>query len=140
MLVLTSNIYNEINRMRDEINRLFRTNSFNTYTEETAYPLTNIYSTDDQIRVAMLVPGIDAEKVDINFYKGVLTVSGEKKIEIDEKRNYLRREIGSGSFSKSLRLGEDVNPDSINAKYTNGVLEITLDKKEEVKPKKISIN
>ncbi|MCD6531460.1 Hsp20/alpha crystallin family protein, partial [bacterium] len=71
----------------------------------------------------------------------VLTISGEKKIERDEKKeNYHRVERVFGSFSRSFYIPTNVDPNKISAKYNNGVLEVRLPKKEEAKTKEIPIS
>ena len=87
------------------------------------------------------VPGIDEKDLDIRVENNVLTVSGERKFEKEEKEeNFRRVERRYGSFSRSFTLPNTVNTEDIHAEYTNGVLNVRLAKKAEAKPKQIKVN
>ena len=86
------------------------------------------------------VPGIDKNDVKVKFEDNTLIVSGERKYENkEEEKNYRQIERIYGTFTRTLRLPKDVDAQKISANYKNGVLEITLPKAEEVKPKEIEI-
>ena len=83
---------------------------------------------------------MEKDNFKINVKDNVLTVSGERKDESEEKAdNYIRSEIRSGSFSRSFTLPKTVDVDKINADYKNGILELTLGKREEAKPREIDV-
>ncbi|HLE10804.1 MAG: hypothetical protein A2504_11665 [Bdellovibrionales bacterium RIFOXYD12_FULL_39_22] len=87
------------------------------------------------------LPGQLEKDIKIEFDNGLLTISGERKNEkTSEESGFFRREVSYGSFSRSFRFGDSVAEDKIKASYKNGVLEIALPKKEERKPKLISLN
>ncbi|MBE0651425.1 MAG: Hsp20/alpha crystallin family protein [Bacteroidales bacterium] len=95
-------------------------------------PAVNIKDQKDKYVIEFAAPGLNKEdfKVDLDNY--VLTVSSEKKIENEEKEsNYTRREFVYSSFSRSFTLPRTVNADKIKADYVNGILAISLPKKEE---------
>ncbi|MEK6634865.1 MAG: Hsp20/alpha crystallin family protein, partial [Planctomycetota bacterium] len=80
------------------------------------------------------------KEIDISIQGDTLTIKGEKKEEKEEKgKNYYRMERRYGSFSRSVDLPNSVNPNKVSAEYKNGVLEINLQKKEEVKPTQITV-
>lgn len=86
------------------------------------------------------VPGVKPEDIEVTLEKNVLTISGESRA--DESINteeYRLRERRYGTFSRSLRFPAEVNSDSIDASYENGVLTLTVPKSEAVKPRKIEI-
>ena len=86
------------------------------------------------------VPGWDKSDLKINVKDKVLTVSGEQREESQEKNeNYIRSEIRSGSFCRSFTLPNTVDADKIKADYKSGILELTLGKREEAKPKEIEV-
>lgn len=86
------------------------------------------------------LPGMNKEDIKIDVNDGTLTIKGEKKLEEkNEKDNYVRVERSYGSFTRSFTLTEDVDTENIQAAYKDGVLEITLTKKEEAKPKEIQV-
>ncbi len=82
------------------------------------------------------MPGFEKKDIKIDIENGYLTISGERKNEVDEKDdkgNYIRMERSYGSFSRSFDVS-NVNEDDIKAEYTNGVLKLNLPKKTEIKP------
>ncbi len=104
------------------------------------YPRMDVVEKDKEILVKMDLPGMEEKNINISVEGNILTISGERKMEKKEEReNYHRIERLYGEFSRSLTLPNSVEVDKINAKYKNGVLEVSLPKKEEAKPKKISI-
>lgn len=95
---------------------------------------------EDRAVVSADLPGFEANAFDISLEKNTLTVRGERNTEVEgENANYLRRERSYGSFARSWKLPFGVNPEAIEANYTNGVLQITLPKREEEKPRRISV-
>ena len=87
------------------------------------------------------LPGLEERDVRVEFDKGVLIISGERKrSSTNEENNYYRREISYGKFSRSFRFGNEVKEDGIKARFNNGVLKIILHKKEKEKPKIIPLH
>jgi HSP20 family protein len=137
-----SGMQDRVNR----INRLFR----ETYSPEvpdealttTSFaPLVDIYEDEHNITLKIEVPGIDEKDIDVRIENNMLTVSGERKIENEEKQeNFRRVERHYGSFSRSFTLPSSVDPAQVSADYEQGVLKIHLAKKAEAKPKQIKIN
>lgn len=95
------------------------------------YPPVNIHETKEGYSIDLVVPGHDKADFKLQVEKNTLSVSAEKKVETrgeDEKQ--LRREFGFRAFKRSFSLAENVDAENINAKYENGILKITLPKKE----------
>ncbi len=102
----------------------------------------NIHETKDGFNVELNAPARNKEDFKISAEKGILTISYEKKEEVENKDyKTLRREFSVQSFKRSFNLDDNINVDGIQAKYENGVLSVFLPKKEEVKvqPKEITI-
>ena len=103
-------------------------------------PVVDIYEQEGHIVLKAELPGIDSKDVDIRLENNVLTLSGERKLDNEVKReNYHRVERAYGSFTRSFTLPTVVDQEKINAEYKDGVLRVTLPKREEAKPKQISI-
>jgi len=103
-------------------------------------PAVDVYQDKDNVIVEMDVPGIEPEKVDISVENDVLTVSGKREEKKEVKReDYYRKEIRSGSFSRSVILPMKVKGEGAQAEFQKGTLKITLPKAEEAKPKKIAV-
>lgn len=86
------------------------------------------------------VPGVDPASIDITMEDGVLTMSGERAAASEEGVSYQRNERASGQFTRRFNLPESADAESVSARGENGVLEITIPKREQVKPRKITVN
>lgn len=101
-------------------------------------PAVNIKETDTNFGIELAAPGKTKEDFNIEIDHNVLTISSEEKTEKEENDNqgkYTRKEFSYSSFRRAFTLPESVNADSINATYENGVLHVTLPKREEALPK-----
>jgi len=104
-------------------------------------PPVDIYEDQHGIQLKLEVPGIDEKDLNINVENNVLTVSGERKFEREQKEeNFHRIERRYGSFTRSFTLPNTVDTEKITADYNSGVLSIRLVKREEAKPKQIKVN
>jgi HSP20 family protein len=104
-------------------------------------PAVDIYEGEHELVVKADLPDIKPEELDIRVENNILTIRGERKFEkeVDEK-NYLRVERAYGSFARSFSLANTVNSDAIKADYKDGVLTLSVPKREEAKPKQIKVN
>jgi HSP20 family protein len=104
-------------------------------------PAIDVLTKDGDLVIRAELPGVKQEDVDIALHNNVLTISGERKVEQEEERGgYHVRERRYGSFSRSLSLPEGVDESKINARYENGVLEVTVEGAAAVyEPKRIQI-
>jgi HSP20 family protein len=132
-----TSLQEQINRLFDDV--LFRGSDESSLTSWA--PAVDIYETDHELVVKADLPDVDPKDLDIRVENNILTIRGERKFEkkVDED-NYLRIERSYGSFSRSFSLASSVNPDAIKADYSNGVLTLTIPKREEAKPKQIKVN
>jgi HSP20 family protein len=103
-------------------------------------PVVDVRETKDNLEIQVELPGIEAKDVTVSVENGVLTVKGSRNFEkATEGETYHRVERSYGAFERSFTLPTNVDPDRINAVYRLGVLHLTLPKREEAKPKAISI-
>ena len=108
--------------------------------DSTWTPKVDIYETESSYVLNAELPGLSKEEINIDVNDNTLTLKGEKKFEEKvEKDNYVRVERSYGNFARSFTLSDDVAPEGIAANYKEGVLEVTLPKKEEAKPKEIKV-
>jgi HSP20 family protein len=100
-------------------------------------PPVNVKETDKAFTVELVAPGLNKEDFSIEVNNGLLTISSEIKTEKTEQEEgkFTRREFTQTSFKRSFTLPETVDEEAINAAYTNGILQLTLPKKEEALPK-----
>lgn len=103
-------------------------------------PAVDVLEEKDHIFVKVEAPGVDDKDLKVTFEDGLLTVTGERQFERKDDRNYHRIERAYGTFTRTFSLPRSVDASQIVADYRNGVLEISIPKKEEAKPKQIAIN
>jgi HSP20 family protein len=130
--------------LQDQINRLFN-DVFERPGDESNLtswaPAVDIFETEHELVVKADLPDVDPKDLDIRVENNILSIRGERKFEkkVSEDK-YLRVERAYGSFSRSFSLANTVNSEAIKADYQNGVLILTVPKREEAKPKQIKIN
>src|SRR5215813_9125578 len=129
--------------LESQLNRMF--NEFFGRSQEsnltTWAPAVDIFENQHELVVKADLPDLKPEELDIRVENNILTIRGERKFEkkVDEK-NYLRVERSYGSFARSFSLAKSVNTEAIKADYKDGVLTLTIPKREEAKPKQIKVN
>jgi HSP20 family protein len=136
----------QLSTLRDEIDRLFE--SPLSWFDEVSQPFSggwlpaiDLYEDKDNVFVRAELPGMKKEEIDISLHEGVLTLSGERKLEKDyEKAQSHRTERFLGRFTRSVTLPSLVDATKVHATYKDGILAITLPKAEEAKPKQITVN
>ena len=125
-----------------EINRLFDTlfEPGNANRAQRWAPAMDLVEADDHFLLKADLPGLGEDDVSIEVQDNVLTLSGERKTEQERKeRGFYRLERSFGRFSRSLTLPEGIDADGIKASFDKGVLEVSIPKPEERKPRRISI-
>jgi len=104
------------------------------------YPPLDIAEYENESVVVAEMPGVRKEDLKLSVQDGVLTISGERKAhQMPENSSWLRNEIRTGEFSRTIELPHDVKADAIAAELNNGVLRVVLPKSEEVRPREITI-
>ncbi len=94
---------------------------------------TNIYETEKDFRIELMLPGFNKNEVSMNYHKNLLTVKAvkEQNTKNQDESRYLQREFGASDVEKQFTIPESVDAETIKAKFRNGILEVTLTKKEE---------
>jgi HSP20 family protein len=136
----------ELNTIQSEMNRLFNT-YFDSPTPANGgaalrrwIPAMDLVETDQDFVLRADLPGVSESDVKIELEDHVLTISGERKAEHEErKQGYYRVERSSGAFTRTLTLPEGVDPAAINASFDKGVLEVRIPKPEVKKPHRVAI-
>ena len=103
------------------------------------FPAVNIWQGTDSTAVTAELPGVDPADIDIQVKEDLLTISGERKAPAEDGRTWHRRERSHGRFSRVVRLPYRVDPDKVDARFENGVLQIELHRPDEDKPRRIEI-
>jgi len=131
-------------KFQDEMNRLF-SRFFDDWVPEALgrsqwLPALDIAERDDAVVVKADLPGIKPEEIEITVEDNVLTISGEKKESTEtQEENYYHCERRHGRFRRDIPLPRSVDPEKIDASCQDGVLTVTLPKRQEAKPKRITV-
>ncbi|MBM3243040.1 Hsp20/alpha crystallin family protein [Candidatus Poribacteria bacterium] len=139
--------FRELDELREEMDRLFdRTFGRAVPARHEGrivrgwMPTIDMFEREDEVVVRAEIPGMSKEEIDISTLGNTLTISGERKAEAEVKEdNYYCCERSYGRFQREITLPQGVDAEKIKASYKNGILEVTLPKKEETKPKKIEV-
>lgn len=134
--------FDELDRMRSQLNRLMGDVDRGPFrqTGRGVYPLINLTEDQDNYYLRAELPGITKDDLELNVTDDNISISGSRKMkEEDEKATFHRRERDAGRFSRAITLPSKVDNSKIEAGLTYGILEVTLPKAEETKPKKIQV-
>jgi HSP20 family protein len=134
----------ELNSLQNEVNRLFGLfdppRAGASLASRDWIPATDLSEDQGEYVVRADLPGVTEQDVQIELQDNVLTISGERKSEREERKNgYYRIERASGRFSRSLTLPKGVDAESVRAHFQNGVLEVRIPKPAERKPHRVTI-
>jgi HSP20 family protein len=136
-------LFDEFRRLEREIDQVFGAGVWPSGIRSVirgTYPPINIGSTPEQVDVYVLAAGLDPKNIDVTIQQNLLTVAGERKLEREEGANYYRRERFEGAFRRVLSLPDDVDPARVEANYRDGVLHITVKRRESARPRQIKVN
>jgi len=133
----------EMKRAQEEMDRLFRSLWSNDETGRGApglFPAMNLSADKEQVKIRCEMPGVPQEKIDLSIDRDTLTIKGQRELEQKGSDvSYHRRERRGGYFNRTLSLPFEVDPEKASAKYSNGVLEVTVQRAEASKPRQVSI-
>jgi len=137
--------FQELERLKEEMDRLFEWISPFRSVREEVYPRVNIGQDAEKVWVYIFAPGIDPQTLDLSLERNLLSISGERKVDSALKvkevtpENFVRKERFEGRFSRVISLPESVDPNQVEAEYRNGIIVVKIGKKEEHKAKKIQV-
>ena len=137
-----NDFFSQFDQLRRQMNRLFGESAGTAGIRSVAagtYPAINVGASTKQVDVYVFAAGLDPEQLQISLQQNLLTIAGERKLQLAEGVQAYRRERFSGAFKRTLALPEDVNPDAVEATYRDGVLHIVVQRKKEVQPRKIEV-
>jgi HSP20 family protein len=146
MSIVRYDPFRDLRTLQEEVNRLFSTNLTRGFGEEGIgrgawVPSVDIFENKDQIVLEAELPGMRREDFDLTVENNVITLRGERRFEKqDDTDNYHRVERSYGSFTRSFTLPQSVSAEGATAEYNNGVLRVTLPKRETAKSRRIEIS
>ena len=145
MSIIKYDPFRELRSLQDDMNRLFMTNFSRGSDEEGLMsgawsPSVDIFENKDNLVLEAELPGMNREDIELSIENNVITLRGARKFEKkDEGDNYHRVERSYGSFTRSFTLPQTVTAEGATADFKNGVLRVSLPKREETKARKIDI-
>ena len=131
----------ELVAMQNAMNRAYNESYRDARPVETGHTLAlDIYENDDAYTIIADIPGLSAEQISVNLHEGVLTISADiEQEEVDENTRLLACERIHGKFSRSIRLPQEIDLDTVAAEVANGTLTLVLSKTPEAKPRQIEV-
>jgi HSP20 family protein len=146
MAIIRWDPFRDMITLREKMNRMFedvftgRTEEGKDLTASTWAPSVDIFETEKELVLTAEVPGIDEKDIEIKIEENTLSLKGERKFEKETKEeNYHRIERSYGSFYRAFTLPNSIDPEKIRATHENGVLKITMPKRDELQPRKVKI-
>jgi HSP20 family protein len=133
-------VFAEMDRLQREMLQAFDISPSIRGLARGGYPAVNVGATPKSIELYTFAPGIDPATLDVQIEKGVLTIAGERKaIPAPEKASVHIDERFAGRFRRVVTLPDDVDPNTVEARYRDGVLHISVARKEAAQPRRIAI-
>jgi HSP20 family protein len=138
-------IFSELNRLQNALDQVFRPaerSSIRALTGAT-FPVLNVGTTADAIEVMALAPGLDPKSLQLTVDRGLLVIAGERKSDIPEageSTSVYAQERFTGNFRRVVSLPDDADPAKVDASYQDGILRVTVAKRESSKPRQIQVS
>lgn len=133
-------IWRELDRMQRDISRLFGGQASSLLHAAPSYPALNIWTIEDEQLITAEMPGMSSDDLKIEVFADSLSISGERQMPEELKdMNIHRRERNYGKFNRTIQLPFMVDTNKVEAKFSNGILQLTLPRAEADKPKKITV-
>lgn len=136
-------LFQEFRRLEQELDEQLGRWSWPLGIRSTArgtWPPMNVGLTPENVEIYLFAAGLDPKSIDISVEQNLLTVAGERRIPARGEVAWYRNERFDGNFRRVISLPEDVDPDSIRARYRDGVLQVTAKRPEAAKPRQIQVN
>ena len=133
--------FRDLLQLQEQMHHAFNQRAREEALSTAYFPAVDVFEDQDGVALAVEIPGVEAKDVDLRIENNLLTVSGERKLEReDKKEHYLRVERSYGQFSRTFTLPPTVNTEKVKAEFKNGVLKVFLPRKEETRPRQIKVN
>ena len=140
--LFSSDTLDDVRRLESELNQILSRSPYSTGIRAVprgTYPPINVGATPEQVDVYLFVAGADPEKIDVSVQQNLLTVSGSRQVVAQPQADYYRRERFDGDFHRVIALPDDADPDRVDARYRDGVLHVTVQRRQAAKPRQIQI-
>jgi HSP20 family protein len=140
-----TDIFSELNRLQSVFDQVFRPAERTSIRalRGATFPVINVGTTPEAIEVMALAPGLDMSALQLTVDRGLLIISGERKAQVPEAggaTSVYAQERFTGAFRRVVSLPEDADPGKVDATYRDGILRVTVAKRESSKPRRIEVN
>ncbi len=135
-------VFAELDRLQREMQQAFELSPSIRGLGRGGFPAMNVGGTPRSVEIYAFAPGVDPASIDLQIEKGVLTISGERRSDLpgkDDKATVHIDERFSGRFRRVVALSDDIDPDAVEARFRDGVLHISLRRREAAQPRRISV-
>ncbi len=138
-------LFGHFDRLRRELDDVFGATGLPRSIRSVAFggvPALNVGRTPKSVEVYAFAPGLDASKIEVVVDRGILRIAGERVSDIpaqDPKINVYSRERATGRFSRTVSLPEDIDPEQVKATYRDGVLQVSIGRREAPQPQRIAV-
>jgi HSP20 family protein len=145
LLNFPGSLFGDFERLRRELDDVFESGGLPASIRSVApgaFPAVNVGTTPQSLEVYAFAPGIDATKVDVTVDRGVLTIAGERPSNLPEgdgKVSVFSRERSSGRFRRAISLPDDADPAQVSANYRDGVLHVSVARRQAAQPTRITV-
>lgn len=145
MLNFPGSLFGEFERLRRELDDVFGVAGLPSSIRSVApgaLPALNVGRTPTSVEVYAFAPGLDPSKIDVTLDQNVLRISGERRSAVPEDERNVHvysRERASGSFTRAVALSDEVDPNRVQASYRDGVLQVSIARRESAQPKRITV-
>ena len=141
--LFSTNPFDDVRRLETELDQLLGRSPYSTSIRAVprgTYPPINVGATPERVDVYLFAAGVDPKTIDVSIQQNLLTVSGSRRVEVNRDAEYYRRERYDGDFHRVIALPDDADPDRVDARYTNGVLHVTVHRRQAAKPRHIEVH
>ncbi len=139
---MPSSVFDELWRLQQDVEEMFGPWNIPAAIRSLprgSFPAVNVGQTAERVDVYLFAPGIDPKSLDISLQQNLLTISGQRALKVEDSVDYYRQERFSGEFRRVISLPEDVDPDRVQAKYADGIVQISIERRESSRPRQIQI-
>ncbi len=139
--LFSRDMFAELDRLQREIQESFDVSPSIRGIGRGGFPALNVGGTQEAVEIYAFAPGMDPDKLEVNLDRNVLTVAGERRADVpdDEQSTVHINERFAGRFRRVISLSDDLDPDGVSANYREGVLHISIKRRESAKPRRISV-
>ena len=148
--LFSNDLFADLQRLQRELTQAFEPGASIRGFGRGGFPALNIGNTTESVEIYAFAPGLDPKSLDVNLERGVLTLSGEREASLpgsgdsgdngnSEKATVHINERFAGRFRRATSLPDDLDPDSVTAKYQDGILRVSIKRRKSAQPRRITI-